>query len=138
MPQAGPPPQSAAPSAGTPTPSGGLPSTTPSAAEGIGGSPSARPSAPPGSAPGFSGSRLTLPGASIGVQTGETFNQALQRSDRTFGRLRMARVFYPGLPPAWNGSRSDVVDRTVVVSFKASPQEINSGKHDSRLIKNVL
>ncbi|MFI7574327.1 hypothetical protein [Micromonospora sp. NPDC049497] len=133
VPQAGTPPQSAAPSAGAPTPSGGLPSTTPSAAQGIGGSPSAQSSATAGSVPGFSGARLTLPGASIGVQTGETFNQALQRSDRTFGRLRMARVFYPGLPPAWNGSRSDVVDRTVVVSFKASPQEINSGKHDSRL-----
>ncbi|MGN9812273.1 hypothetical protein ACTMSW_23325 [Micromonospora sp. BQ11] len=133
VPQAGPATQSAAPSPVAPTPSGGLPSATPSAAQGIGGSPSAQPSTSPGSAPGFNGARLTLPGASIGVQTGETFNQALQRSDRTFGRLRMARVFYPGLPPAWDGSRSDVVDRTVVVSFKASPQEINSGRHDSRL-----
>ncbi|GAA4579085.1 hypothetical protein GCM10023176_56190 [Micromonospora coerulea] len=103
---------------------------------GLGGRPaSATPSASASAArgPAFTGTRQTLPGASIAVQSGETFTQALARSDRTFGKLRMARVFYPGLPPAWNGSRADVVDRTVVVSFKASPQEVNSGKYDSRL-----
>ncbi|GGS00713.1 hypothetical protein GCM10010169_51670 [Micromonospora fulviviridis] len=122
------PAQSAGPS-GAATP--GAP--TPSAEQGLGGKPAASPSTSAGSTPGFAGTRLTLPGASIGVQNGETFGQALSRSDRTFGKLRMARVFFPGLPPAWNGSRADVVDRTVVVSFKASPQEINSGKYDSRL-----
>lgn len=106
---------------------------TPGADAGLGGRPSGSPSASAGSTPGFTGTRLTLPGASIGVQTGENFGQALARSDRTFGRLRMARIFFPGLPPAWKGSRADVVDRTVVVSFKASPEEINSGRHDSRL-----
>ncbi|MGC4897040.1 hypothetical protein [Micromonospora sp. DT31] len=109
------------------------PGPSPTADQGLGGKPSAGPSASPKAGPGFAGARLTLPGASIGVQNGETFGQALTRSDRTFGRLRMARVFFPGLPPAWSGSRADVVDRTVVVSFKAAPQEINSGKHDSRL-----
>ncbi|WP_433315142.1 hypothetical protein [Micromonospora chersina] len=122
------PAQSAGPS-GAATP--GAP--TPSAEQGLGGKPAVSPSTSAGSTPGFAGTRLTLPGASIGVQNGETFGQALSRSDRTFGKLRMARVFFPGLPPAWNGSRADVVDRTVVVSFKASPQEINSGKYDSRL-----
>ncbi|MGW4151951.1 hypothetical protein ACWEDF_02175 [Micromonospora chersina] len=121
------PAQSAGPS-GAATP--GAP--TPSAEQGLGGKPAVSPSAST-AVPGFAGTRLTLPGASIGVQNGETFGQALSRSDRTFGKLRMARVFFPGLPPAWNGSRADVVDRTVVVSFKASPQEINSGKYDSRL-----
>ncbi|MFI6331116.1 hypothetical protein ACIBBG_22785 [Micromonospora chersina] len=132
--QAGEAPGTAAP-AQSPGPSGaatpGAP--TPSAEQGLGGKPAVSPSTSAGSTPGFAGTRLTLPGASIGVQNGETFGQALSRSDRTFGKLRMARVFFPGLPPAWNGSRADVVDRTVVVSFKASPQEINSGKYDSRL-----
>ncbi|MFC0029877.1 hypothetical protein ACFFMM_10110 [Micromonospora chaiyaphumensis] len=127
-PRTGGPAQSAGPSAAT---SPGA--ATPSAEQGLGGKPSVSPSTSAGSVPGFAGTRLTLPGASIGVQNGETFGQALSRSDRTFGKLRMARVFFPGLPPAWNGSRADVVDRTVVVSFKASPQEINSGKYDSRL-----
>ncbi|PWU57622.1 hypothetical protein DLE60_24205, partial [Micromonospora globispora] len=112
------------------------PSPTPSGAEGLGGRPaSASPSATAtgGKVPGFTGTRLTLPGLSIDAQSGETFSQAMARSDRTFGRPKMARIFYPGLPPAWDGSRSDLVDRTVVVSFKASPQEINTGKYDSRL-----
>ncbi|WBB73817.1 hypothetical protein O7602_29905 [Micromonospora sp. WMMD1128] len=129
------------PAAGQPKPSAGLGapakpgSAPPSAAQGLGGKPDAKASASaaPGVGRGFGGTRLTLPGASIGVQNGESFGQALSRSDRTFGKLQMARIFYPGLPPAWSGSRSDVVDRTVVVSFKAAPQEINSGKHDSRL-----
>ncbi|WFE37476.1 hypothetical protein [Micromonospora sp. WMMD998] len=129
------------PAAGRPKPSAGLGapakpgSAPPSAAQGLGGKPDAKASASavPGAGRGFSGTRLTLPGASIGVQNGESFGQALSRSDRTFGKLQMARIFFPGLPPAWSGSRADVVDRTVVVSFKAAPQEINSGKHDSRL-----
>ena len=132
-------PQAAQPPApsgttGAPVPTAaGRSAAGPSAAEGLGGRPPGLPSASAGSAQGFTGTRLTLPGASIGVQSGENFGQALARSDRTFGRLRMARIFFPGLPPAWKGSRADVVNRPVVVSFKASPQEINSGTHDVRL-----
>ncbi|GAB3053757.1 hypothetical protein [Micromonospora schwarzwaldensis] len=134
------PQASEVPASAGPAPSAGLgaPATpgaaAPSADQGLGGKPGAKPSAStaPG-AKGFAGTRQTLPGASIGVQNGESFGQALSRSDRTFGKLQMARIFFPGLPPAWSGSRADVVDRTVVVSFKASPQEINSGRHDSRL-----
>ncbi|MEU8259797.1 hypothetical protein AB0C02_04125 [Micromonospora sp. NPDC048999] len=131
-PQAVQPPVRSGPT-GTPAPSAASRSAGPSAAEAIGGRPPRSPSASAGSAQGFAGTRLTLPGASIGVQSGETFGQALARSDRTFGRLRMARIFFPGLPPAWKGSRADVVNRPVVVSFKAPPQEINSGRHDARL-----
>ncbi|MCI4063266.1 hypothetical protein MRQ36_12065 [Micromonospora sp. R77] len=112
------------------------PSATPGGTQGLGDRPaSASPpaAAVPGQAPPFAGTRQTLPGASIAVQSGETFSQALNRSDRTFGTLKMARVFYPGLPPAWEKSRADVADRTVVVSFKASPQEVNTGKYDARL-----
>ena len=130
-PQAG-PNRSGAAQTGAPAPASAAPSATPTGVAGLGGRPaSASPSA--GRGPAFAGTRLTLPGASIAVQGGETFGQALARSDRTFGKLRMARVFFPGLPPAWHGSRADVADRTVVVSFKASPQEVNSGKYDSRL-----
>ncbi|SCG54365.1 hypothetical protein [Micromonospora humi] len=134
-PQAGQVPTTAgpAPSAGLGAPAAPG-AASPSAAQGLGGKPAVKPSASASAnANGFSGTRLTLPGASVDPQNGETFSQALSRSDRTIGRLRMARVFYPGLPPAWDGSRSDMVDRTVVVSFKAPPQEINAGKYDARL-----
>ncbi|SCL15407.1 hypothetical protein GA0070624_0712 [Micromonospora rhizosphaerae] len=83
----------------------------------------------------FPAPRTTLPGASIHLLSGESFADGLARSDRTYGPLRMVRVFYPGLPPAWSGSRADVVNRTVVVSFKAPPAEVAAGKHDDRLAK---
>ncbi|MEH1016819.1 hypothetical protein V6U90_27430 [Micromonospora sp. CPCC 206060] len=81
----------------------------------------------------FPTNRRTLPGASIHLLSGESFAAGLARSDRTYGPLRMVRVFYPGLPPSWSGSRADVVNRTVVVSFKAPPGEVLAGRHDSRL-----
>ncbi|RGC68786.1 hypothetical protein C5N14_12375 [Micromonospora sp. MW-13] len=110
---------------------------TPGGDEGFGSSPrsvSPSPGASDGATAGaFPGGRNTLPGASIHLQGGESFAAGLARSDRSYGPLRMVRVFYPGLPPAWSGSRADVADRTVVVSFKAPPGEVAAGRHDSRL-----
>ncbi|SCE69366.1 hypothetical protein GA0070558_10335 [Micromonospora haikouensis] len=110
---------------------------TPGGNEGFGAGPksgSPSPSVSGGTTSGgFPGSRNTLPGASIYLQNGESFAAGLARSDRSYGPLRMVRVFYPGLPPSWSGSRADVADRTVVVSFKAPPGEVAAGKHDSRL-----
>lgn len=110
------------------------PRPSPSGVEGFGSNPnrSATPS-PSTSDAAFPGGRDTLPGASIHLREGEDFSAALARSDRTYGPLRMVRVFYPGLPPAWPGSRADVADRTVVVSFKAPPGEVAAGQHDERL-----
>ncbi|MFI7212985.1 hypothetical protein ACIBP4_00290 [Micromonospora maritima] len=103
---------------------------------GLGANPSLSPGQSPSAKPGFQpfpAPRATLPGASIHLVGGESFSAGVARSDRTYGPLRMVRVFYPGLPPAWSGSRADVVDRTVVVSFKAPPAEVSAGKHDARL-----
>ncbi|WP_405101702.1 hypothetical protein [Micromonospora sp. NBC_01412] len=110
---------------------------TPGGNEGFGSSPRAASPSPGVSggteSGGFPGGRNTLPGASIHLQSGESFAAGLARSDRSYGPLRMVRVFYPGLPPAWSGSRADAADRTVVVSFKAPPGEVAAGRHDSRL-----
>ncbi|HEU4421592.1 MAG TPA: hypothetical protein VFR67_03515 [Pilimelia sp.] len=129
---ANPDPNASAPPLGAPQPG-----TTPSGKDGLGANPTptVTPSAgvPTDPAPFFPGTRKTLPGATISLNNGETFAQGLARADRTFGPLRMVRVFYPGLPPAWNGSRSDIVNRTVVVSFKAPPREVIAGRHDARL-----
>jgi hypothetical protein len=114
--------------------SAGAPSAAPSGVAGLGPNPSA--SAAPTPAAGFQpfpAPRRTLPGASLHLRGGESFADALRRSDRTYGPLRMVRVFYPGLPPSWKGSRADVSNRTVVVSFKANPREVTAGRHDSRL-----
>jgi hypothetical protein len=110
--------------------------TTPSGVAGLGPNPSTAPTATPKPGAGFqpfTAPRRTLPGASLHLNGGESFADALRRSDRTYGPLRMVRVFYPGLPPSWNGSRADVANRTVVVSFKAHPRDVVAGRHDSRL-----
>lgn len=125
-PQAGP--------SGAPAQTAGQPSATPGGVDGLGQSPSAQPSTTPGDDfQPFAAPRKTLPGASLHLRSGEGFGDALRRSDRTYGPLRMVRVFYPGLPPSWNGSRADVANRTVVVSFKAHPRDVNAGRYDSRL-----
>lgn len=86
-----------------------------------------------GSPPAKPAGSRTLAGAAIQLRTGETYAQGLARIDRTYGPLKMARVFYPGLPPAWPGSPADVANRTVVVSFKALPLDIIAGRHDAQL-----
>lgn len=98
------------------------PTVLPSASASFG-SPSAKP---------VPGGRM-LAGASVQLRTGETYAQGLARADRTYGPLEMVRVFYTGLPPSWAGSRADVANRTVVVSFKALPLDILAGKHDAQL-----
>jgi len=106
----------------------GIPSLDPSAEASFGRSPSAGTTTVP--LPPL-GANRTLAGATVSLRSGETFAQGVARADRTYGPLKMVRVFYPGLPPSWPGSRADVSNRTVVVSFKALPRDILAGKHDS-------
>lgn len=88
-----------------------------------------RPNTP--SAPSRSNSG-TLFGASV-YQAGQSWPDAVAASDRRYGGLDVVRVFHPGLPDAWPG-RSGAVNRPVVVSFKAQPAEVLSGRLDDRLI----
>jgi len=91
------------------------------------GSGGGNPLPPPVSANG------TLCGASFVPENGETNKQALERHDRMlFNGLEVVRIFYPGLPANWPG-KVDTGGRPVIVSFKASPDEINSGSLDRRL-----
>ncbi|MFB9902651.1 hypothetical protein [Allokutzneria oryzae] len=75
---------------------------------------------------------LSLPlfGASLWPVDGETKEQALARSDSTYGRLPVLRSFHPGLPQAWEKDPYARAGRDMVVSFKEKPLEILSGKHD--------
>ena len=110
------------------------PGTADSARARLGGSGSAVPSGSSAAGPLPAVPRgRTLAGASLQLQPGETYAQGVARADRTYGPMEMVRVFYPGLPPAWKGSRADVAGRTTVVSFKAHPRDINAGRHDAQL-----
>lgn len=112
----------------------GQPSASASGVAGLGKDPNAASPTPSGAGfRPFPAPRKTLPGASLHLRDGESFADALRRSDQSYGPLRMVRVFYPGLPPVWRGSRADESNRTVVVSFKAPPGEVAAGRHDAKL-----
>ncbi|HEX5017411.1 MAG TPA: hypothetical protein VFX15_07490 [Actinomycetes bacterium] len=73
----------------------------------------------------------TLFGASV-YEGSRTWTQAVADSNQAYGGMEVVRVFYPGLPSAWPGRAGDV-GGPIVVSFKAPPSEILSGRHDTFL-----
>jgi hypothetical protein len=73
-------------------------------------------------------------GAAIWPVNGESYQAALARADKTYGRMDTTRVFYAGLPAPWPGN-AGLSGRHVVVSFKAAPKDVMAGKHDA-LLKN--
>ncbi len=93
--------------------------------------------APPAPSPGdpctSAPSRDTKFGASL-YPVGMTPAESLADIDSSFGRVPVVRDFHTGMPPAWNSPRSTLLrDRDIVISFKASPSAILSGRHDSYL-----
>lgn len=73
----------------------------------------------------------TIYGSSISTR-GQTLEQALQRTDETFGPVEVIRHFRPGLPLSWDSYNMKLmVDRTLITSFKVHPSEILSGQLDS-------
>lgn len=92
---------------------------------------SARPDGPRGGTSGRADSD-TMFGASV-YQAGRSWDAAVAASDQRYGDLEVVRVFYPGLPSAWPG-RAGSVDRPVVVSFKAPPAQVLSGRYDDELL----
>jgi hypothetical protein len=115
------------PSAGGGTdPSAGGGTTSPPSGGGTTSPPSGGgTSSPPGANP------ETLFGASVD-QGARTWTEAVADSDALYGRLDVVRVFYQGMPSGWPG-RAGAVDRPVVVSFKAMPQEVLTGALDDEL-----
>jgi len=76
----------------------------------------------------------TLFGTVVAKRTDETFAQAQQRADTTYGGLDISRVFYIGAPKAWPGD-AGLSGRPVVVSFKYLPPDVNAGMWDAALAK---
>lgn len=69
-------------------------------------------------------------GASFQTDRGESYLAALDRTDRSLGRLDVVRVYYPGPPDPWPGKAPG---RDVVVSFKLGPREVTAGQHDAAM-----
>lgn len=74
-------------------------------------------------------------GTTVHKNPGETTREAFLRVRATYGgELGAVRVFFPGMPASWSKIRSTYGDDTpIVVSFKATPAAILSGKHDVAL-----
>lgn len=99
--------------------------------------PTTEPTAGPGGHPGGGqpapvSANGTLCGASFVPENGESNQQALERHDQLFNGLEVVRIFYPGLPQNWPG-KVNTGTRPMIVSFKASPDTVNSGSLDQRL-----
>lgn len=75
----------------------------------------------------------TLAGSTIHRENGETAAQALARIDASYGPIRVARIFSPGLPVSWKYLDGLLGDRPAVVSFRATPRSVLSGRYDRAL-----
>lgn len=73
----------------------------------------------------------TLFGASVSLNNGETFTQAVARQDRNVGKLQILRVYNGGLPKSWSSEPAVKTGRPLVISFKDKPNTINAGKRDA-------
>ena len=118
----------------SPTPTA-EPSSSPSSEPTVSPSPSASPSVTqsptPTPSPTTTASGDTLFGASV-YQGSRTWRDALNDSHAAYGGMEVVRVFYPELPGAWP-DRAGEVGGSIVVSFKARPADILSGKYDTLL-----
>lgn len=65
---------------------------------------------------------------------GSTFEGVLRDLDDRFGQLPVIRRFATGLPREWAGQEEELTrGRTVVTSFRPSPQSVLTGQHDEYL-----
>jgi hypothetical protein len=114
----------------TPTPTG-KPTPTPT----VTGTPTPTPIVTPSGTPPVPapGSGKTMFGWAVPSGTGSPFATVFNKTVATFGSPQVVRVYYPGLPGSWSGP-AGLVNRPVVVSFKALPQTILSGADDAALL----
>jgi hypothetical protein len=73
-------------------------------------------------------------GSSVSRYGNEDYPAAKRRISRHFGAPRVMRMFHPGLPSPWREIRRNLgTGAPLVVSFKARPSDILSGRHDAYL-----
>jgi hypothetical protein len=72
-------------------------------------------------------------GAVVKTQGGETYQQALARSESRYGRLGIIRYFDGNAPDSWSLFNSKLTDHTGIISFRIAPNTVNSGQFDDAL-----
>lgn len=79
----------------------------------------------------------TLPATAFGSNAwqapGEDRRAAMARVDAAYGPVQIVRLFASWLPPRWGLVRAEVGRRPLVISFRAAPDVVLSGRLDHRL-----
>jgi hypothetical protein len=119
------------PSAAPTTPAAGLPSLSPLPSGSAPGKPTSSPTSSAPAPPTKPIQGGTLFGTSLWTGDGSNAVQALSRETASFGRPDVVRTYYTGMPAAWPGS-AGVSGGPVVVSFKAAPKDVMSGRLDGQ------
>ena len=70
-------------------------------------------------------------GAAFLPEGGQNSTTALYAADQRFRDLDLVRIYY-SVPPPWPGP-AGTAGRTVVVSFKLNPKQVNTGAYDTQL-----
>lgn len=72
-------------------------------------------------------------GAVVKPLSGETYPQAVARSESRYGRLGVIRYFDSNTPDSWSSYNTKLTDHTTILSFRISPTTVNNGSADSLL-----
>jgi hypothetical protein len=86
----------------------------------------------PGSASAATGD--TAYGAVVKPASGESYQQALARSESRYGRLGIVRYFDSNAPDPWSTFNSKLTDHTAIISFRISPTTVLNGSADAQLL----
>ncbi|HEX6447002.1 MAG TPA: hypothetical protein VF053_18045 [Streptosporangiales bacterium] len=74
-------------------------------------------------------------GVAVHTVRGQSYRQALDQTLNRYGRIGVVRKYYTGLPASWSRITRDIGSLTPVVSFKAGPSAVLSGRYDAYLRK---
>lgn len=78
----------------------------------------------------------TIFGSSLGRSSSdETFQAAVDYTDRNLGDVRVVRYFEPHMPVEWSKRLPELVGKTILVSFRPEPADVLSGSHDKALLE---
>jgi hypothetical protein len=87
------------------------------------------------SLPASAGTTSTAYGAVVKPYWGESFPQAVARSEATYGHLGVIRYFMPATLEPWSSLDTKLTDHTSILSWAALPSSINSGSQDTAFTK---
>ena len=72
-------------------------------------------------------------GTTVFENPGESYRAAYQRVSGQYGKLDAVRMFFPKLPTSWTKIQANVDTTPLVVSFRADPAGVISGRYDREL-----